>query len=206
MLRQVNSFIKNCFVLVWLILAASCVSSGSMPEDKYFPLSIQSPPPLAVPFSVNAVIAVERFQTETIYEDRSMVYSLIKRPGELLQYHYHHWTESLPSLLQTRLIDFLREANLAEFVVHEGYSSHPDFVISGQIKQFVYIIDRESGRVDVSLVLQIQKDYQPIFLKEYEKVVEIENPSIYKASEGFEKAVYQIFEDFVQDSALLFKE
>ena len=206
MLKPVNCFTKKCFSLLWLFLVASCASISSIPEDKYFPLTIQTPIPLTAPFPVNAVIAVERFQSETLYEDRSIVYSLAKQPGELLQYHYHHWTESLPSLVQTRLIDFLRQANFAAYVVYEGYSSYPDYVISGQIKSFVYVINKERGRVDVSLVFQIQKDLQPVFLKEYDKSVEIIPPGIYRASEGFGNAVYQIFETFVVDASGLFNE
>jgi len=174
-----------------------------MPEDKYYPLSINTPLPLASPFPVEAVIAVERFQSEALYEERPIVYSLAQHPQELLQYHYNHWSEGLPSLVQTRLIDYLRKTNLTTYIVHEGYASHPDYVISGQIKRFVYVVEGDSGRVDVALVLQIQKQEKLILLKDYQESVEIPQAGIHNAADGFGMALSNVFAAFVQDIVLV---
>src|SRR3990172_472518 len=202
-MRKFRLMCKKWFLWALIFLASGCASSVSVKEDKFYPLSVNAPSPLASPFPVEAVIAVERFLSEAIYEERPIVYSMAQRPHELLQYHYYQWTEGLPSLVQTRLIDYLRKTNLTTFTVHEGYSSYPDYVISGQIKRFVYVVSGDSGRVEVALALQVQDKGKLIFLKDYQESVDITQAGVHNAAEGFGMALSKVFAAFVQDMALV---
>ena len=194
---------KRLFSFIFCIFLVSCASSSTIPEDKYYTLNISSGRSIS---GSEIMICVSRFKADVLFRERPVVYSYNKRPNELLQYNYHHWSSPLPSMIQNRLIDYLRETYINSQVTDEAYYGKPDYFISGRIKRFVYVINGKKARVDVALEFQIQdkRTGQPLFLKNYKESIEIQRESVNDGAEGFSIAVSKIFNNFVNDTVNIF--
>ena len=66
---------------------------------------------------VDGIVLVSRFNSDGLYADRAVVYTEDDAEMVLQQYHYHFWSESPQTLLQAELVEWLRAANLSQWVV-----------------------------------------------------------------------------------------
>ena len=75
---------------------------------------------------------MDRFVADGLTAGRPIVYSESGRPREVLEYHYHFWTEPPTILLRDQLVVYLRAAKVADTVVTPEHRVEPDYEARGQ--------------------------------------------------------------------------
>lgn len=108
--------LRLVLVLVALVLLHGCGSAVRIPEDSFYRLAIAAPPP-AVGMTLPGVLQVHVDAAAPIYRDRSLLYSEAAQVNRLQRYHYHHWVDTPPRLLQHGLVQYLRASARADQIV-----------------------------------------------------------------------------------------
>ena len=179
----------------FLILTA-CSSQPPLPTDHYYRLpeltGVNSDEKLAESISVIA------FQAGGLYKERAILYS--ENEIELIQYHYHHWTDSPHRLLQERLAEWLRLSNISK-VVLTTFEGDSDLIIKGNIKAFERIRNDTNDSVRVTLDLRVDENYGelPVLYKDYNQLVRTQDSSMLSVINAFNTAVNNIYNDFYND-------
>ena len=119
----------NFVVILFLWLGfAACLSKQTIPSEKFYRLKFNETIQSSIETPFDLVIAVRTFKTDALYHERALLYSRTDSPLEIRQYHYHNWIDPPPRLLQSQLIDYLQEVNLAKIIIPEGSRTRPDFI------------------------------------------------------------------------------
>jgi uncharacterized lipoprotein YmbA len=137
-------------------LALTACDVPTVPDFTYYRLPRPTPlKPAPAPLFGDVVVDV--FSADGLYGDQALVYALDPAAQQLRQYHYQLWTDPPARVLQRRLIEQLRDANVAARVTDELPASHPAVRISGTILRF----DRspnESGGVMATVAIKLRAD------------------------------------------------
>ena len=141
--------------LVAVIALAAC-GAPTVPDFTYYrlprPQSLK-----AAPSPLFGDVVVDVFAADGLYGDQALIYALDPSAQELRQYHYQLWTDPPARVLQRRLIEQLRDANVAGHVTDQLPASHPAVRISGTILRF----DRApngSGGFNATVALKLRAD------------------------------------------------
>jgi cholesterol transport system auxiliary component len=141
--------------LIATVALAAC-SAPTVPDFTYYrlprPASLE-----AAPKPLFGDIVVDAFAADGLYGDQALIYATDPSAQELRQYHYQLWTDPPARVLQRRLIQQLRETNVAGEITDELPASHPAIRISGTILRF----DRapnESGGFIATVALKLRAD------------------------------------------------
>jgi ABC-type uncharacterized transport system auxiliary subunit len=195
--------IRFALTLVFAVSFTSCLTTQTIPTENFYRLSLTGNVETIGKSLLKSVIAVKRFGAEALYHERAMIYSKIETPLEMRQYYYHRWSDVPPTLLQNQLIEYLQKANLAQFIVPYGVGAPPDYVISGFIKRFDHIVEKNQSRVLVVLSLKLEnaETGKILLVKDYDKTAYSPEPNVRFAAERFGEAVTDIFNEFTKDIA-----
>ena len=141
-------------VLIGTALAGCEVPTA--PDFTYFRLP--RPTPLeAAPAPLFGYVVVDAFAADGIFGDQALIYAVDPSAQQLRQYHYQLWTDPPTRVFQRRLIELLRNANVASQVTDELPASHPATRVSGVILRF----DRSpngSGGFNATVALKLRAD------------------------------------------------
>jgi ABC-type uncharacterized transport system auxiliary subunit len=182
-----------------LLLLAACVG-GPAPRDHFYLLS--PPAPAARPQPVLAgVLQVERFRTDALTRERSILSVDDPSSVQVVPYSYHLWVDSPTLMLQRRLADHMFAARVAERVVLPGMSVQGDWVMSGWIEHLIHVTEGGSGRVLVELELSLARARAGDLLlrRRYRVERPVEGDSVDAAVRAFGEAVGEIFSTFEAD-------
>ena len=189
------------FFLCATLLTACFGSSAPLPDDINYRLQLA---PAAQRFEVPRVaglVVVERPTAPAVYSSRDVVYSEGPPHVNLLHYHYHHWADPPPQLLQQGLVDHLRSANLAPNVTIEAGRLLPAYRISGVVRRFERQKNGSGWQAAVSLELRADPvaGDKPLLLQQYEIVVPADGDGMEATVQAFAKATGSLFDRFVAD-------
>lgn len=147
-------------VLIAIVAAGALTLSAcdvpTVPDFTYYRLP-RATPLKSMETPLFGDIVVDTFAADGLYGDQALVYSLDPAAQQLRQYHYQLWTDPPARVLQRRLLEQLRDANVATRVTDELPASHPAVRISGTILRF----DRSpnaSGGFTATVALKLRAD------------------------------------------------
>jgi ABC-type uncharacterized transport system auxiliary subunit len=152
-----------------------------------------------------STISVIKFQADGLYKERAIVYS--ENEVELQQYHYHHWADSPARLLQERLAQTLRMANVSKMVL-TTFEGNSELIINGQLKAFERTKNANHDSATISLHLRVDDNLGglPVLYKEYNQTVGLRDSTIAGLIDAFNTAINSIYHDFYIDlKAVLLK-
>lgn len=182
-------------------LLAGCFAPPPLPDDVYYRLQLA---PAAQRFEaprVAGLVVVERPVAPSVYSTQDVVYSEGAPHLHLLHYHYHHWADPPPQLLQQGLVDHLRSANLAPNVTTEAGRLLPAYRISGVLRRFERQKNGSGWQAAVSLELRADPagGREPLLLRQYEMVTDAAGDGMEETVQAFAKATGTLFDRFVSD-------
>lgn len=182
-------------------LLAGCFSSPPLPDDVYYRLQLA---PAAQRFEaprVAGLVVVDRPSAASVYNSRDLAYSDRPPHLQLSFYHYHHWADPPPQLLQQGLVDHLRSANLAPNVTVEAGRLVPAYRISGVVRRFERQKSDAGWQAAVSLELRADPagGAQPLLLRQYDTVVAADGDGMEATAQAFAKATGTLFDKFLVD-------
>lgn len=124
---------KLVTLLLTILTIALLSNCGSVPSTYYYRVDYQMPSPQrgeALP----ATLAIDRFDTDIIYEGERIVYR--NSPYEVQYYHYRRWVAPPRKLVENAALDQFRNAGLFQRVIAAGAPESRDYVLKGRLKAF----------------------------------------------------------------------
>ena len=183
------------------LLTACFGSAPPLPDDVNYRLQLAPATQRFEAPRVAGLVVVERPTAPAVYSSRDVVYSEGPPHVHLLAYHYHHWADPPPQLLQQGLVDHLRSANLAPNVTLEAGRLLPAYRISGVVRRFERQKNGSGWQAAVSLELRADPmaGDKPALLQQYEIVVPADGDGMDATVQAFAKATGSLFDRFVAD-------
>lgn len=188
-------------VLLLAAALAGCGSAPPLPDDVYYRLQLAAPGQRLDAPRVAGPVRVSRFEGASVYTSRDLAYSDASPYLHLSHYHYHHWVDPPPQLLQQELVDYLRAANLASRVETESGRQTPAWRIDGTIRRFDRQKTATGWQVAVALEFRAtpaDRRAEPL-LKTYDVVLAAEGDGIMDSVKAFSAATTTVFERFLAD-------
>ena len=192
--------IKSTILISLCLLLTACFGGGSVPQDKYYrlgadQLSIKSLAPLFTK------IAISNFQADAMHRERAILYSDADKPLQLNRYHYHHWHDIPPKMIQAHMIENLRQVGIAKWVVRYGDVSQIDAKIEGRIKHFERVVSASGVDVVVELELKLRVLDKPnqFWQKTYRQVANTADDSVLASVQAMSTALTRVYEAFLGD-------
>jgi len=196
--------IPALLLLIGITLMAGCAGRTKVPDDHFYQLPEFLPTRIFNDHVINTTIAVAPLRSDGLHGERAILYVNSNRPLELHRYHYHHWTESPPRLIQESLLKYLRQSSLVSNVVRYDPGENIDCMINGTLHHFERIVDADGIKVEVVLELEYSnQDPGKTWHKEYSVTLPIKNASLHSTIEGFGSALQQIFDTFINDLKIM---
>ena len=187
----------------WVVsgsLALAC-AGGPAPRDHFYRIEVPVPAPLAAPVFPGTV-EVARFRADALTGGTRIVQRKAPGSSELEPYAYHQWADPPSILLQTRLVDFLRETRAAPLVVTPELRARADFAVLGRIAQ----LEHQTGGgapcavVELELAVSRVSDRAVLMQRVYREEKPAAGPSVAEAVDAASAAVGAIFTRFLADA------
>jgi cholesterol transport system auxiliary component len=190
---------------LFAIVAAAALSLAAcdvptVPDFTYYRLP--RPAPLKVMQApLFGEVVVDVFAADGIYGDQALVYALDADAQQLRQYHYQLWTDPPARTLQRRLIEELRDSNIATHVTDELPASHPAVRISGTILRFDRAPTASGGFVaTVALKLRADDDSGAAMIDDYYRSeMPAAGNDVKSTVDAYGAALDKIFAEFYTD-------
>jgi cholesterol transport system auxiliary component len=191
---------QKLFIALVLLATVSACAQPPLPQDHFYRLDVAAPAPGGQTL-LKGVLEVDRLNADGLLGGRSLLYTEAGKESEIKEYHYHLWTEAPPSLIQDRMVSFLRQANIADNIVTPKMRISPDHIVSGRIRHLERAIGSSTPKiiVELELALKDRKDDRLVFVDTYREVVEHGEDSVIQAVTSMNSALSKIFERFLQD-------
>jgi ABC-type uncharacterized transport system auxiliary subunit len=187
------------FALIATVALAAC-SAPTVPDFTYYRLP--RPEPLeAAPRPLFGDIVVDVFAADGLYGDQALIYATDPGAQELRQYHYQLWTDPPTRVLQRRMIEQLRKANIAGEITDELPASHPAIRLSGVILRFDRAPNASGGfTATVALKLRADDETGTPMLDDYYRAERPAADATMRATvDAYGAAVDQVFAAFYAD-------
>ncbi len=189
--------ILKALTLFSIVALAAC-AQPELPKDHYYRLQIQAPEKAKGEALFKGTIEIERFVADGLTAGRPIVYSDAGSEHQLLEYHYHFWTQPPIVMLRDQLIDYLRAANVAKMIVSPEMRSRPDYRLMGKIKRLEKVVGpNPSAIAELELGLQDERTGEIVNLANYRVEVGAQSQSVADAVIAMNKALTEIYARFV---------
>jgi len=185
-----------------LLGLAGCFGGGApVPQNHYYHLA-DVPSELKAQESPYNIVAVQSLRSDSLHQERSILYSLKSAPLMLNTYYYHLWTNSPDQLIQEYLVNYLRAVNFAHDVVRYGDRTHSDGVVSGYIQHFERIVGDGKPQVLVRLELTFRSATGAkafALTRVYQEKRTADDDSMESTVDAFSRALASICTHFTRD-------
>lgn len=189
--------ILQSMALASVILLSAC-AQPSVPKDHYYRLQVETPERVKGDTLFSGTIEIERFVADGLTASRPIVYSDVGNDHQLLEYHYHFWTQPPVVMLRDQLIDYLRAENVADMVVSPEMRTSPEYRLTAKIKRLEKVVgENPSAIVELELGLQNEKSAKIVHLANYRVEVGANSHTVSDAVIAMNKALTQIYSRFV---------
>jgi len=185
-----------------LLAVAGCGAAPPVPVERYYRIGVAAPTALPAPV-LPGLLAVAPLQSDGLHSERALLYADQGQPRELRRYHYHHWADSPPRLLQEQLVAYLRQARAAATVLPDDPRLQAEHRVVGRLVRFERLnnAERALAAVDLELGLERKGSARPVWLRQYRAEVPARDGSVAAVVEAFEQAVGDVYGRFLSDLA-----
>lgn len=183
-----------------LLLVLGACAQPVVPTDRFYRLDVAEPETQFATPRLKGTLEVDRFVADGLTAGRPIVYSESGRPREVLEYHYHFWTEPPTIMLRDQLVTYLRAAKVADIVVTPEHRVEPDYEIAGKIKRLEQVVGKPPGAVvELELALKRSADGQILILNTYRIEAEAKSGTVGAAVDALNSALGLIYARFIND-------
>jgi ABC-type uncharacterized transport system auxiliary subunit len=182
-----------------LSLTLSSCASRPAPTDHYYRIDAGAPDaPAAKKLEGN--LQVDRLRTDALTGERQLLYKETASASEIHQHAYQRWSDPPAILLQAELVAFLSAAAVADSVMTATARVKPDYVVSGQIRDFERVLGPEvHAVVEIRFLVTRAGDGEILVNQSYREERPAANASFEASAAAFNDAVHVIFERFLKD-------
>ena len=170
-----------------------------VPQDHYYRLNLTAPARMEQPV-LPGILAIKRFSADGMLQVRGIIYSQPGRPLEVESYHYHHWTDIPPVMLQDILVGYLRAANAAPGIVAGGMDVEPDYILKGRINRLERVTgSAHDGVLELEFSLIQAATRQVILQRSYRQQVRADNQTVAGTVAALNQALENVYAEFLGD-------
>lgn len=190
--------------LVALVLTG-CAKAPPVPVDRFYRLPEPSVAALGADRTRwGQLVHVRALQADGLHTERAVLFSEDVQAVSLVRYHYHHWVDGPPRLVQDYVATSLRQAVPSALILTEP-DGRPDVVVSGKVKRFEHHVPlgKGEGRAMVALELRVSRasGSAPVWVKDYQAVVDVRGVGMTATINAFGQAMSDIVSAFVADAS-----
>lgn len=199
-MERCRNYLTMLGVFVALSVLAGCASQPPVPTDKFYRLQavFAASPFNSVKFPGN--LEIERFTADGLTAGRPIVYIDSQNTNQLLEYHYHFWTQPPTIMLRDELVSYLRTAKMFSNVVIPEMRLNPDYVMTGRILKMEQVLGSpDRTRLELEISLRRPEDGKLMFLKTYTHETEQTSPGVSSAVTSLNEALNVIYSDLLAD-------
>ena len=197
--------LSTLVVLALLVLAllglVGCSTPPPMPDDSYFRLQPSSYAKRYSQAVLPGVLLIEVPEAAAVRRSRKMIYSEDQEHLRFRQYHYHHWEDSPPILIQRRLTQVLSASGVASAVVNQRRGG-VQYVLESRITRFDRLLaaGKASAHIDIEFwLVDVAKPKQVLLHRHYEESVTASSMSIETTVVAFSLGLDRISERLLED-------
>ena len=187
-------------LLVLTLALNSCGASGPARSDSYYRLELNARAAKSV-HHYPGTILIAKLDGRGFTGDRAMIFRDPAKQDQLQRYTYHLWAEAPPLSLQDLMARYLREADIADFIVTPTQRARADLIISGTLFRLEHHpYDNPPGiRIELELGVVRADRREPVFLKRYHSTQATSDEQISHAIPAFNRAIAEILAAFLRD-------
>jgi len=181
-----------------LVLLTACAAQPPVPEDNFYQLP--APQIKAMKRTITKSMSVKRLVSDGLHGERALLFSKTGHALQLKQYHYHHWSDTPPRMLQEYLISALRRARVADIVTNYDPVHRTDYNLTGKIRHFEQIERGSKNEVLVELELRLDdKRGNLMMLKDYRITQTASSASPHDLVQAYGMALNKLANKFIDD-------
>ncbi len=190
--------------LVGVFILGACASQPPVPPDRFYRLqAVLATEPLARPI-FQGTLEVDRFTADGLTAGRPIVYVQAADPNQLLEYHYHFWTQPPTIMLRDEMVTFLRGVNIAERVVTPEMRLAPDLVMTSRIRKLEQVLGSPNRTaMEIEISIRRPNDGTLVFLKSYKHEAVQNATGVASAVDALNEAFNFILSDLLEDLRVL---
>lgn len=191
---------RAAMALLCVASLAGCGSAAPVPQDKFYRLqAVSTAAPSATP-KLDGTLEIERFSADGLTAGRPIVYAESDVPNQLLEYHYHFWTQPPTIMLQDELVTYLRAANYAKNVVTPEMRINPDYGLTGRIRRFEQVLGSpDAAVIEIEVGLRRIADGKLMLLKTYRHESKQSSRGVPAAVVAMNEALNIVYSDLLAD-------
>lgn len=193
---------RRAAVLAVLILAGC--SSAPIPEDSFYRIGDLPEPGLVFEqYPIDGRLLIELPRAAGIRRQRGILYSEDPDHVELRRYHYHYWEDAPPEMLQRRLIERLRDAEVAPTIT-ERLTTRVDRRLRTRLRRFERDVDGTSAHAVVTLEFVLfdgSGQGDALFRGSYTRRVAASSMRMIDTARAFTQAVDGVIDEFLSQLA-----
>lgn len=204
--RTIALLYKAISLVLLMLVMSGCVSQTAVPQDFFYRLPPLHPDSPLTEKVVAGTAAVDQLQAEGVYRERPLLYVDAQRPLEVLQYHYRHWIQIPSQLIQDNLVEYLREANVADRVERYSSGQRPNLLIKGRLLKFERLVEENRATAVVEMEIEFRQRTSHGVLKitkVYSSEVPAQGTAIHDSVAAFGEALRQIYSIMLSDLSSL---
>jgi ABC-type uncharacterized transport system auxiliary subunit len=194
------SFRPLALLPILLVLAGCFGAPPPVPKEQYFRLIAAAPADQA-PKKISGGIEIAPFSGEGVMTERPLLFTA-DGGRKLEQRNYAYWTDAPPQMLRDQLVNYLRQAGIADNVVPSELRVESAYVVRGTIRRLEQLVGSSTGAV-ISLELSVLENRSDRLL--LSKIYTAEKPTsgqdIDAAVVALNDGLDEIFAAFVSDMA-----
>jgi ABC-type uncharacterized transport system auxiliary subunit len=185
-----------------ILILSGCVSQSSVPQDYFYRLPSAHPAAPLEAKLTDGTASVDQLDADGVYRERPLLYVDAQRPLEVLQYHYRHWIQIPSQLIQDNMVDYFREANIAERVERYSSGRRTGLLIKGRLQKFERRVEASRAVAVVEMEIEYRKKTDQGVVKNikiYNSEVPAQGNTIHDTVTAFGDALQQIYDTMLGD-------
>jgi len=193
--------INQCRVVLLMAGFALLAACGQtrIPQDHYYRLNLAAPHRVTAPV-LSGTLVVKRFDANGLLQGRSIIHSRASTPLEAEAYHYHHWADIPPVMLQQQLVAYLRRAGVAARVAAADADIQADYLITGNIHRFERAVDGvATGIIELELGLIRKASGHILFSHTYRREIRASGGTMLDTVAALNTGTREIYAEFLHD-------
>lgn len=185
-------------IILLATLLASCSAQPPVPEDNFYQLP--TPQITLRAKTITDTLSVKRLVSDGLHSERALLFSKAGQALQLKQYHYHHWSDTPPRMLQEHLISALRSARIANTITNYDPTQDVSHRLTGKIRHFEQIERGNKNQILVELELQLNdKSGKLVLLKDYRVTQTANSASPHDLVDAYGVALNKLVTEFISD-------
>jgi ABC-type uncharacterized transport system auxiliary subunit len=194
---------RCALIIAVILLLSACAGSAPVPEDRFYQLDPVIPETRLSAPVLRGGLEVDDTHADPLRSGRAVLYSEQAQPLQLKRYHYAHWVDQPPRLVQRMLLQYLRDSGIADRVEDAGQRTPAAYRLKTRLLKFEQLRGGASRGVEVALEARLEHmpEGSVIWTSVYARRQPNRGNDIHATAEAMHTAMVELFQALQNDLA-----